>query len=170
MNFIELCKKRYSVRKYADKAIESEKLDYILEAGRIAPTARNYQSQKVYVVKSEAALQKLRAITPMTYGAPVVLAVGYDKNISAKAEPWGETYDLGESDACIVATSMMYAAEDIGIGSLWARGFNAQAVAEALDIPANVQIVCLLDLGYAACDPALLHYDRKELTQTVEER
>lgn len=168
MTFMELCQKRYSTRKFSDKPVEHEKLDYILEAGRIAPTGRNYQPQKVYVIKSAEAIAKVReAAAPMAYNAPVMLVVGYDKNISAKATPWGEDYDLGESDAVIVATSMMYAAEDVGIGTLWARGFNTRKVAKALDLPDNIEIVCLLDLGYSACGPAPKHFERKSLEESV---
>lgn len=168
MIFMDLCKNRYSTRKFSDKPVEQEKLDYILEAGRIAPTGRNYQPQKVYVIKSAEAVAKVReAAAPMAYNAPMMLVVGYDKNISAKADPWGETYDLGESDAVIVATSMMYAAEDVGIGTLWTRGFNSRNVANALGLPDNIEIVCLLDLGYSACEPAPKHFERKALDETV---
>lgn len=60
MNFMELAKARYSVRKYSDKPIEKEKLDLILEAGRIAPTGHNNQPYRVYVLKSPEALEKVR--------------------------------------------------------------------------------------------------------------
>lgn len=170
MSFMDLCKSRYSTRKFTDKPVEQEKLDYILEAGRIAPTGRNLQPQKVYVIKSAEAVAKVReAAAPMGYNAPMMLVVGYDKNISAKADVWGETYDLGESDAVIVATSMMYAAEDVGIGTLWARGFNSRKVAKALDLPDNIEVVCLLDLGYSDCEPSPKHFDRKPLAETVVE-
>lgn len=168
MTFLDLCKSRYSTRKFSDKPIEQEKLNYILEAGRIAPTGRNYQPQKVYVIKSPEAIAKVReAAAPMAYNAPMMLVVGYDKNISAKATPWGEDYDLGESDAVIVATSMMYAAEDVGIGTLWARGFNTRNVAKALNLPDNIEIVCLLDLGYSISEPAPKHFERNALDETV---
>lgn len=169
MNFMELCKERYSVRKFKAQAIEAEKLAYILEAGRIAPTARNMQPQKVYVLKSAEAIAKIRAVTPMAYNAPVVLMVCFDKNISAKGTPWGEDHDFGEVDAAIVATSMMYAAAEQGVGSLWARGFNAQEVAKAFELPASEEVVCLLDLGYADLEPAPKHFERKALEETVTE-
>lgn len=102
MTFMDLCKNRYSTRKFSDKPVEQEKLDYILEAGRIAPTGRNYQPQKVYVIRSAETVAKVReAAAPMAYNAPMMLVVGYDKNISAKATPWGEDYDLGESVAIL---------------------------------------------------------------------
>lgn len=178
MDFLELCKKRYSVRKFSDRAVESEKLEKILEAARIAPTAKNSQSQRIFVVKSKAALEKLYAATPMCYGAPIVLAVCYDKNASYKntAEtvykcPECGAYDGGEVDAAIVTTSMMFEAEDLGLGTLWARGFDSAVIAKALDLPDNLHLVCLLYIGYPAADsaPSERHTQRLPLSETVKE-
>ena len=80
MEFLEVAKQRYSERAYADKPIEQEKLDMILEAGRIAPTAGNRQPQRFYMLKSEKALAKAKEVTPFTYGAPVMLLVCFDSN------------------------------------------------------------------------------------------
>lgn len=63
MSFIELAKERYSVRKYKDQQIEQEKLDLILEAGNVAPTAVNYQPQKIYVLQSNEALTKAKSVS-----------------------------------------------------------------------------------------------------------
>ena len=75
MDFIELSKKRYSVRKFSSQKIEDEKLEKILEAGRLAPTAKNSQSHKIFIIKSKDALEKIYNATPMSYHAPVVLMV-----------------------------------------------------------------------------------------------
>jgi len=63
MDFLELARKRYSVRNYSDRPVEEEKLLKILEAGRLAPTAVNYQPQKIFVLKSAEAIEKLRSVT-----------------------------------------------------------------------------------------------------------
>ena len=55
MGFMELAKARFSVRKFADKPVEQEKLDLLLEAGNIAPTAKNQQPQRIYVIRSKEA-------------------------------------------------------------------------------------------------------------------
>ena len=74
MDFMELAKKRYSCKKYQpDKAVEKEKLNKILEAGQVAPTAKNSQPQHIYVMESEEALKLVDNLTPCRYGAPVVL-------------------------------------------------------------------------------------------------
>ncbi len=67
MNFLELAKNRFSERFFSDKQIEKEKLDLILEAGRIVPTACNYQPQRFYVISSEVGLEKLKTVTPFHY-------------------------------------------------------------------------------------------------------
>ena len=77
MTFLELAKARYSVRSFKDQPIENEKLNLILEAGRIAPTACNNQPQKIYVVKSADARAKLASVCRCTFDAPVILAVCY---------------------------------------------------------------------------------------------
>ena len=69
MSFLELAKERYSVRKFSDKKVEDEKLELILEAGRIAPTAKNYQPQRTLVLRSEENIAKLNKLTPCVYGA-----------------------------------------------------------------------------------------------------
>ena len=79
MDFKELVTKRYSCKKYDGRQIEKAQLDAILEAGRWAPTAKNTQIQRVYVIQSEEGLKKVDDITVCRYGAPTVLMVCYDK-------------------------------------------------------------------------------------------
>ena len=73
MTFMELAKKRYSERFFDPRPVEDEKLQQILEAGRIVPTACNYQPQRFYVMRSPEALAKVKAVTPFHYNAPLVL-------------------------------------------------------------------------------------------------
>ena len=170
MNFIELSKARYSVRNFDQRPIESEKLQTILEAGRLAPTATNAQPQRIFVLQSPEMLEKIRSATRMAFNAPVVLMVCYDKTVSWKATRFGEDYDAGEMDASIVTTAMMMQAAELGIGSLWARGFNGPEIAAAFDLPENLHLVCLLDLGYPAADsqPSERHDSRLPLEETVK--
>jgi nitroreductase len=171
MNFMELSRARYSVRNYAATPVEAEKLNLILEAGRIAPTAANKQPQKIYVLQSEAALARMRAATRMMYNAPLALLVCYDDTQSWKAtvERFGEDYEGGEVDAAIVATAMMMEATELGLGTLWARGFNAAAIAAAADLPDHIHPVCLLLLGYPADGdaPGKMHTMRKPPEETI---
>mgnify|MGYP003172688244 FL=1 len=67
MEFTEVIENRYSCKDYTDKQVEKEKLTKILEAGRFAPTAKNLQEQKIYVVQSKEYLAKIDACTPCGY-------------------------------------------------------------------------------------------------------
>ena len=167
MEFKEVVKNRYSCKKYSDRPVESEKLTAILEAGRLAPTAKNLQEQHVYVLQSEEALAKLDSVTPCRYGAPTVLIVAFDKS-SVFTYPGGKR-DSGVEDASIVATHMILAAADEGVNSCWINFFDPEKLAQALNLPENEEILMVMDLGYAAegTGPLPNHESRKSLADTV---
>ncbi len=167
MEFKEVVKNRYSCKKFNDCKVEAEKLEAILEAGRLAPTAKNLQEQHIYVVQSEEMLAKIDALTPCRYNAPTVLVVAFDKN-NVFTYP-GDKRDSGVEDATIVATHMILAAEDEGVDSCWVNFFDPDKAAEALGLPENEEVLMLMDLGYAAegAGPLPNHDSRKPLTETV---
>ena len=168
MEFKEVIKNRYSCRKYSDKAVEPEKLTAILEAGRVAPTAKNLQEQRIYVIQSEEALAKIDSVTPCRFGAPVVIAVAFDKD-NIYTYP-GEMKRSGDEDATIVATHMILAATDEGLGTCWLNRFDPMETAKILGLPENEELVMLMDVGYAAEDatPSPMHANRKDLSETVK--
>lgn len=168
MEFAEVVKNRYSCKKYDEKQISAEQLDAVLQAGRLAPTAKNLQGQRIYVVQSAEGLAKIDELTPCRYGAPTVLVVAFDKN-SVFVYP-GEEANSGVEDASIVATHMMLAATNKGVDSCWLNFFDPAAVAKAFDLPENEQVLMLLDLGFAAEGFAPLpnHTSRKPLEETVK--
>jgi nitroreductase len=168
MSFLELAKKRYSARSYQTKQIEPEKLDAILEAGRLAPTAHNNQPQRVLVVQSPEGLAKVRKGYSRDFGAACVLIVCADHS-----ESWRRSYDDKDSadiDASIVTTHMMLCAKDLGIDSVWVCAFDPTAIREEFSIPETYEPINILMLGYAACEPKSpdRHGEsRKPLDQTV---
>ena len=168
MTFLELAKARYSVRKFKNDMIEDAKLEAILEAGRVAPTACNFQPQKVYVVKSEENRKKLAEVCRFTFDAPVILVIGYDKERDWKNRRM-PGYSSGETDAAIVCTHMMLEAWEQGIGSCWVGAFAADAVEEALALPENIRVTAMLPLGYAADDakPAEFHNAYRDWDDTI---
>ena len=168
MEFAEVVKNRYSCKKYDEKQISAEQLDAVLQAGRLAPTAKNLQGQRIYVVQSAEGLAKIDELTPCRYGAPTVLVVAFDKN-SVFVYP-GEEANSGVEDASIVATHMMLAATNTGVDSCWLNFFDPTAVAKAFNLPENEQVLMLLDLGFAAEGFAPLpnHTSRKPLEETVK--
>ena len=167
MEFKEVVKNRYSCKKYSDAKVEAEKLEAILTAGRLAPTAKNLQEQHIYVLQSEEMLAKVDALTPCRYNAPVVLVVAFDKN-NVFTYP-GDKRDSGVEDATIVATHMILAAADEGVDSCWVNFFDPEKAAEALGLPENEEVLMLMDLGYAAegAGPLVNHDSRKPLSETV---
>lgn len=167
MNFRDVIKDRYSCKKFSNRQIEEEKLTAILEAGRLAPTAKNLQEQRVYVLRSADALAKIDAATPCRYGAPTVLVVAFD-SLNVFVYP-GEERDSGVEDATIVATHMILSAADEGVDSCWVNYFDPDQLAKALGLPENEKVLMVLDLGYAAegTGPLPNHSSRKPLSETV---
>lgn len=149
MSFLELAKRRYSVRSYSAQPVEEEKIQQILEAARIAPTAKNLQPQKIYILKSPESIEKIRAITASAYNAPLVFLICADVNLSWRS-PFDAEYESGEMDGSIAAAHMMLEAADLGLGSVWVKMFDAKKVSRAFGLPENIQPVCLLPVGYAA--------------------
>lgn len=170
MEFKELIKARYSCKKYDGKQISNDQLQAILEAGRLAPTAKNLQEQRIYVMQSEEALAIIDEVTPCRYGAPTVLIVAFDAE-DVYVYP-GEQRDSGIEDASIVATHMLLAAKDAGVDSCWINRFNPAELKEKLGLPENEEILMLMDLGYAAegAGPLANHDKRKSLDETVTYR
>ncbi len=170
MDFLELVNKRYSERFFDSIPVEQEKLDKILESGRLVPTACNYQPQKFYVLKSKKALELAAKVTPFTYNAPLIILICYDNN-----EVWKnkreEGYNSGEQDTAIAATTMMYEAESLGIHSLWIRGFNSKVASETFNLSENIVPCMMLALGYPSekSKPSDWHYKRKEMKDMVIE-
>ena len=167
MTFQELVKSRYSCKKFSSRQVESDKLSAILEAGRVAPTAKNLQEQRVYVLQSADALAKFDAECPCRYGAPTVLVVAYDKT-NVFTYPGGQ-YNSGVEDATIVATHLTLGAASEGVDSCWLNFFDPDKLAKSLGLPTNEEIVMALDLGYAAegAQPLANHSSRKPLEETV---
>ncbi len=167
MEFTEVIKNRYSCKKYGAKKVEAEKLEAILEAGRLAPTAKNLQEQRIYVLQSEEMLAKVDQCTPCRYGAPAVIVTAFDSS-NVFTYPGGKR-DSGVEDATIVATHMILAAANEGVDSCWVNFFDPDKLKEALALPKNEEILMVMDLGYAAeeAGPLPNHESRKPLSETV---
>ncbi len=170
MEFKEVIQNRFSCRQFGPAPVAPEKLNAILEGGRLAPTAKNQQPQHIYVLQSAEALALVDQATPCRYGAPAVLAVAYDRN-NVFSYPGGR-HDSGAEDATIVATHLILAAADEGVNSCWVNNYDPEALAAALGLPENEVIVMLMPLGYAApgAGPIEKHFIRKPLAETVTYR
>ena len=167
MDFLSLAKERYSCRSFFKKKVEKEKIEKILEAGRVAPTAVNFQPQRILVLDDEEKLSKLNECTKYGWGAPIVMVICYDKTISWKRQY--DNKDEGIIDASIVATHMMLEIQDLGLGTTWIGSFDPEKVREIYKIPENLEIISLMPVGYPAEDakPSSSHEKRNSMEEMV---
>ena len=162
--FLQLATDRFSVRYYAKTPVEQEKIDAILEAARVAPTAKNLQPFHIYVLKSAEAIAKINKLSRCAYEAPVVFIVCYDKS-KAWVSPFDANDNSGVMDTSIVGTHMMLEATEQGLGSCWVKFFDPKEVAAAFGIPKNLTPSFLLDVGYPlkGAAPNKMHFERREV-------
>ena len=167
MDFLELAKNRYSCRNFSKERIKKEDLDKILEAGRLAPTAKNNQPQRTLVLETEEDLAKFDECSPCRYGAQTVLLVFYDINESCKRRADGE--ECGQVDASIILTHYMLEAHSLGLASVWVGMIDPAKIKELFNVPDNYYVVSALPIGYAAEDAVIsqMHYMKKDLSETV---
>lgn len=167
MDFLDLAKKRYSVRAYKAQKVEEEKVNLILEAAHVAPTGGNRQPQHLLVIQSEEGLKKLKKAAKI-FDAPLAILVCADRE-----KAWKRPYDgktLEEIDASIVTDHMMLEATDLGLGSVWICYFEPDILRSEFQIPDNFMPVNLLAIGYAddaQKSPERHDLDRKPLVETV---
>ena len=168
MSFLEMAKERYSVRKYSDKPIEKEVMDQILEAGNVAPTAKNIQPQRIYVLQSEEAIAKVAELSPCTFGAKTILVFTYNLD-EEWHNPLEEGIRSGIEDVSIVATHIMMAAWDLGIGTCWCNFFPNSQLEKALNLPENEKSVLFMTMGYPAenSHPGPMHEPCRDISETV---
>lgn len=167
MSFLDLAKARYSTRKYTAKKVEKEKLDSILNAGRVAPTAANKQPQRILVIQEREGIARIGE-TANVYGALLVLVVCGDAK-EAWTRPVGNKV-FADIDASVVTTHMMLQAAELGLGSVWIGIFDPKTVKRAFKLPEELEPVSILAIGYAdeqAPSPERHATTRKGIEQTV---
>lgn len=167
MEFSEVIKERYSCKQYDGRSVERQKLNAILNAGRLAPTAKNLQEQRIYVIEGEENLKKIDEVTPCRYNAGTCLLVAFNKD-TVYTYPNSDR-DSGIEDAAIVATHMMLAATDEGVDSCWVNCMDIEKTKAIFSLPDNEEVLMIMDLGYAADDAQMNpnHNIRKDLKETV---
>ena len=167
MNFLELARKRFSVRNFEAKRVEEDKLSQILEAGRIAPTAANHQPQRIIVVRGDAGLAKLKKAANL-YEAPLAVIVCADRK-----EAWKRSFDGKDTvdiDASIVTDHMMMEATGLGLGTVWICYFKSDVLRKEFNVPDHIEPVNILAIGYAKgqiASPDRHDKTRKSMKETV---
>ncbi|MDY4011654.1 MAG: nitroreductase family protein [Fusobacterium gastrosuis] len=169
MSLLKLMSERYTCRRYSNEEVKEEDLLKVLEAARVTPTSHNNQPQKIYVVKSEEAKEKLMKDFAYNYKAPCYLVCTYDIN-----ETWRNDLDgnkeSGDIDVAIVMTHMMLMAEELGLGACWIGRLTPELVRKNLSIPETEKVVAVLSLGYHREDdrPSKLHDIRRSNEEMVK--
>lgn len=164
MDFFELINKRYSVRAYQSKPVEKEKLQKVLEAATLAPTAANKQPFRFFVIHTQGRESELKRI----YGrewfckAPLVICA-----CSVISEAWtrmdGKNY--ADVDTTIAMDHLILAAADQGLGTCWVAAFDPSAAREFLRLSKDEEPVAFTPLGYPADE--LKPKKRKALSSIV---
>ena len=167
MNFLDLAHKRFSVLAYAQRPVEDDVIDRILEAGLAAPTACNNQPQRIKIIKTEEDRRKLNTVVPSKYPVPVAFLVCYDRT-----ESWTRPMDgksSGDIDASIVATHMILEATDLGLGSIWVMYWDPEKMKSAFGLDSNIEPVALIMAGYKAEDacPRKGHLETKAIEEIL---
>ena len=172
MDYLSLCKNRYSCRMLQDRPVEQEKIDRIIEAGLCAPTAVNKQPFRIFVIQSPEALEKAAVSYPFDFvrKAPVLLVIGAQEN-----EAWIRKYDernFADVDATIVATHVLLAIEAEGLSTTWIGHFDPSALKEAFPQMEGLDLIAMFPVAYAAADaePGAKHEicrPASELVQTI---
>ena len=165
MNFLELINKRYSVRSYTSDLVEDAKLAYVLEAGRLAPTAANFQPISIIVVHTAGREAELKQIYKSSWFAqvPLMLCVC---GIPSKSWVRSDGKNYCDVDVAIVMDHLVLAATEQGLGTCWIGAFDAGAAKKALKLPEGVEPIVLTPLGYANDAPK--PKKRKQLNEIVK--
>lgn len=176
----DVIKERFSVRKYADKPVEEEKLDLILESARLAPSASNSQPWHFYVVKDKEKILALSREMPL--GSRVVINSFVTQApvvIVATAGPIGLLYKVLSYivnkrwyylDVAIALEHMVLTAWDVGIGSCWIGWFDEKKVKGLLDIPKDQEVIAMLTLGYPKEGKLPFPKHRKKIEEIVSRK
>ncbi len=166
MDFITIARTRSSIRSYTERKVEPEKLEKILEAAHVAPTAANLQPVRLIVVQSAEGLEKIGKAANI-YGAPLAIIVCADRN-----KAWVRPFDrkqTGDIDASILTDHMMLQATELGLGSVWVCYFKPDVLRTEFSIPEHLEPINILAIGYsdAKGDPQRFTRDRIPMEQLV---
>lgn len=165
MNFTQLASQRFSVRKYSDRAVPHDMILSIVEAGRLAPSAVNYQPWHFIIVESAKSREALQVSYPREWfaKAPVYLVVCADIS-----EAWTRAHDhknFAEIDACIAADHMILQATELGLGTCWVCNFDPEICQSALQLPEHIKPVVLIPIGFP--DEPMRIKNRKPLNEIL---
>ena len=168
MSFQQIAEARYSLRKFDGRPVDEKTMGKILDAIRVAPSAKNLQPVRIYLIQSDEALEKINSVCPCIYGSKTVLLACYDSS-TAWSNPFHPEIRSGQIDASIVLSHAMLAAKELGVDSCWVCRFDNSEVERVMGLPENIKTVSIMPLGYPAegAGPSERHTVRKPLDEWV---
>lgn len=171
MDFKTLAAERYSCRDMdMSRPVEKEKLEQILQAACVSPSACNLQRHRIKVVQSRESLEKLRPLTPCHFNAPVVFVLSVVLDGGGKITDQEAAYKFGMIDIGIAVAQMALQAQEAGLRTTIVGMFDAAKLQEVFAIPEGQAPVLLLPVGYPGekGGPCIMHRQRKPMEETVE--
>ena len=167
MEYSELIRSRYSCRSFQSKPVEDWKVEKIIEAAIVAPTAVNKQPFRIFRMESPEAREAIRSVTRFHFDADCFLVVG-----ATQEDCFLRKFDqrpFADVDASIVATHMMLQIHDLGLGSTWVGYFDAPRLKALCPAMENFDLVAIFPIGYPAEDggPSPRHLERKTAEELV---
>ena len=166
MDFLELAKERYSVRKMKPESVKEEDLNKILEAARLSPTAKNLQRERLLIINTEEGIEKIKQCTMCDFGASTIIIISYEKDDEQNESEESKKYGL--IDTGIVATHMCLEATNLGLGTTMVGLFDRELTKKLFNIPEKYQPELLLPIGYIDRKPSILHERRKGIEELVK--
>ena len=165
MEYSELIAARYSVRAYRPDPVEDKKLQAVLEAARLAPTAANRQPFQLVVMHTTGREEEIGKIyrRPWFVQAPLVIGVCAISSLAWVRE--SDRFNARLIDAAIVADYLILAAADLGLGTCWVAAFDVEAARDVMKLPDEAEPVIFTPLGYPADQPG--PKTRKPLNELV---
>lgn len=153
MDFLELTKKRFSARSYKSDEVEEEKLNYIIECARFAPSAVNYQPWHFLIVKSEEQKLKVQQSYDREWFAevPVYIVVCVDRSVAWVRKSDNKSH--ADIDAAIAAEHICLAATEMGLGSCWVCNFDPDLLKSNFQLPTEQYPAAIVTLGYVDKQP-----------------
>ena len=152
MDFLELTKRRYSVRAYKSDPVEDDKLQKILEAARMAPTSSAQKTFQLIVIHTKGKEEELSRICRARWfiQAPIVICMC---GISSQSWVRRDGKDYCDIDVAIAMDHLILAAADLGLGTCWVAGFHLDAARDVLNLPDDVEPIAFTPLGYPDDQP-----------------
>lgn len=148
MTFLELVKNRKSIRQYTSQEVEKEKLEYVLESARLAPSAANNQPWQFWIIKNKEVKHLIQQCYPAKWlcEAPIYIVA-----FSDTSQSWKRSFDKkdhADIDIAIAVEHICLAAAEQGLGTCWVCNFDIHKFTELLNVPENLKPAVIIPIGY----------------------